>query len=132
MGFRAAPSRSPAVGPMSRRILLTLLASVGLALPASAQTQGDIDLLAQVYGTRPPQSYYALKARQPDAFQFRGAWFRRMPRAAAVGGGAAVPGAPAAVLGPRGSAVQGTFHFPLVIGLFADSPSNPPFTTEAI
>ena|SRR5688572_19994690 len=93
---------------MSRSVLLALLASVGLALQASAQTQGDIDLLAQVYGTRPPQSYYALKARQPDAFQFRGAWFRRMPRGAAVGGGAAAPGAPAAVLGPRGSAVQGT------------------------
>ena len=70
---------------MSPRLLLSLAALGAFAQGAAAQgAQGDIELLGQVYGTRPPAAYYALKARQPDAFQFRSAWMRRV---AWVGGG---------------------------------------------
>jgi M6 family metalloprotease-like protein len=118
---------------MSRSLLLPV-ALLGVFAPvASAQSLGDVDLLAQVHGTRPPPAYYALKARDPAAFQFQRAWTRRTPRGATPAPGAqGTAGAPAAVLGPRGAPVQGTFHFPMVLGLFADSPELPPFVRESI
>jgi M6 family metalloprotease-like protein len=127
---------------MPRSLLFTF---VVLALAReSALAQGgsaDVELLGQVHGTRPPAAYFELKARRPEAFQMRGGWARRSAAVRGArtgrpsGASGAVPGAfdsPAAVLGPRNTAVQGTFHFPLILGLFSDSPAQETFTAERV
>ena len=59
---------------IKREFLLGLLASVGFHAGLSGQ---DIELLGRIHGTRPPQGYYDLMEKDPGAFQFRRALFRR-------------------------------------------------------
>ena len=57
-----------------RVIILGLLFFIGSPAGLFAQ---DIELLGRIHGTRPPQGYFDLQERDPGAFQFRRALFRR-------------------------------------------------------
>src|SRR5688572_6921395 len=125
---------------MSIRFCLSIACASLLA--ASALSAQDVEMLGRIHGTRPPQAYYDLKARDAGAFEFQRAWARRRPgrQPGAIGTGrqalildSATPAgsAPMAALGQRAGSVRGTFRFPLVLGLFSDSPA-PPFAREDI
>src|SRR5690606_30324158 len=104
----------------------------------------DVELLGRFHGTRPPEAYFRERAR-PGAFEFSRGLARRLDRVlelrresgfdllgarpvSAFGRGAPV----LSVLGPRVGVVQGRFRFPVVLGLFADSPASPPFEPEEV
>jgi hypothetical protein len=131
-------------GMHSTRVVFA--ATVGLILTAqSGQAQDDVVELGRIHGTTPPASYYRELARNPRAFQFTRAWMRRNPRLRVTergdepplvelrppaSGPAGAPGAagPAAV-GPR--VVAGPVAFPLLLGVFSDTPP-PEFTRDWI
>jgi M6 family metalloprotease-like protein len=119
--------------------------SLGRALPllflAAAGYQGrvvaqDVELLARIHGTRPPPGYYDVIRRDPTAFSFKRAMIRRGLRIRDLpdrrGGGAALTRtyqtafAEAMQLGPDRAPVSGSFRFPLILGLYSDSPPGPP------
>ncbi|MFH1765904.1 MAG: hypothetical protein ABIF09_17085, partial [Gemmatimonadota bacterium] len=95
-------------------------------------TAQDIELLGKIHGTRPPQGYYDLMELDPGAFQFRRALFRRglglreLPDVRTEGRTlpATFDRAFAQLLAeaPDRAPVTGTFNFPLILGLFSDSP----------
>ena len=120
-----------------RASLLVFLALALTALPFSAPAHGqDVEMLGERFGTQPPPGYWEELARDPNAFQFereglarlrymqqlRGAPFQEL-----IGPG----GERAAFIGPRDVPMVGTFRFPLVLGLFSDSP-EPAFTQERV
>jgi M6 family metalloprotease-like protein len=130
------------MNPIPRRVLF--LAAASLAAPLAGLLPGleaqDVELLARLHGTQPPLGYYEMMARDPGAFQFERALFRRglrmgeRPRVQA-------PGRPLAAAfeeafgqlvaqGPHPAPVAGTFRFPLILGLFADSPDPGPLTSR--
>ena len=83
-----------------------------------------MELLGQIHGTRPPAAYYETRARDPRAFRMErgmGAGRGRPASGARFGASLRVGGAPASIVLGTGR-VQGTFRFPVVLGLFADSP----------
>ncbi len=105
---------------------LVLLAAQG---PLGGQ---DVEMLGRLHGTRPPQGYYDLMARDPGAYQFRRALMRRglglrdLPPVQAGGRTLSPVLTPAlameAALGEERVPVTGSFRFPLLLGLFSDSP----------
>jgi M6 family metalloprotease-like protein len=137
---------------LSRRLVLGAAAlgwAVVAAVPAAGQD--DVAALGAVYGTPVPESHRAFMARNPDAFRFDRALFRRNPRlelvdpgtpgvlpptfraAGADGRGPAPTGwAPLNAIGPRERAVEGTFAFPVILGYFADDASAPSFDRDRI
>jgi M6 family metalloprotease-like protein len=127
-----APKRPAAAG-------VALMACAWLlSVPAPAGAQ-DVELLGEIYGTRPPPAYFQELARDPGAFRFEVEGARRLERlqqARSRGGSfrdmVLLQGVPARSLGPRAEPMVGTFRFPLVMGLFADSPDPPPFDRERI
>lgn len=100
--------------------------------PAGEVAAQDVEILGEQYGTRPPDGYYQELARDPRAFRFeregrerllyiqerRGARFRDVILRY---------GPEARSIGPRDVPMVGAFRFPLVLGLFADSPEVPPY-----
>ncbi len=100
--------------------------------PISVQDR-DVELLGQIYGTRPPDAYFERRARDPGAFQMeRGMVVGRGRFGSGGQGGGALPawGDPSLpALGTR--PVRGAFRFPVILGLFADSPP-PPFATGKV
>jgi len=105
-----------------RGTLVALTALVALAAPAGAQ---DVELLSEIHGTPLPPGYRAWREAHPDAFRFahgRAARMRVLARTMQLRGGA--PSGPLAALGPRDGAVIGTYHIPVVLGLFSDSPDG--------
>ncbi len=103
----------------------------------------DIELLGKIHGTRPPQGYYDLLERDPGAFQFRRALFRRglglreLPDVRTPGRTLPITydRAFAQLLAenPDRAPVTGTFNFPLILGLFSDSdPVLPGFEQGAV
>ena len=94
-----------------------VLAAAG-STPLRAQ---DVEMLGRIYGTRPPDAYFERRAADPDAFEMTHglAAPRRAlgPAALREAGGVA-----ALTLGRR---VAGTFRFPVLLGLFSDSPGPP-------
>ncbi len=114
-------------------VALVLLAS---AAGLSAQ---DVEMLGRRYGTVPPAGYYRELARRPDAFRFtRGraspARMLEASSALAAAGGTAAASArgPAQALGPRGQAVVGTYRIPVLLGLFNDAPTTPPYDRATV
>ncbi len=107
---------------MHRR-LLPLLALIA-ALPHGTAAAQDVEMLAREYGTTPPAGYYAELQRNPDAYRFGRGW---RPEAPADAGRLFRTGnfRGAATLGRREGGVSGTFTFPLILGLFADTPGLP-------
>ncbi len=116
--------------------LVALLAS--LLLPPSGVAQ-DVELLGEIHGTRPPEGYWETLREDPNAFRFshevegldRVRLLRESPRLRSLGGSAPF-GASALAIGPRDGPLEGTFRFPLVLGLFADGPGAPPFPVGVI
>jgi M6 family metalloprotease-like protein len=92
----------------------------------------DVELLGKLHGTRPPQGYYDLMNRDPGAYQFQRALVRRGLRLRELPPIQAEGRALSTVLNPAfaGALAQaeerapmvGTFNFPLILGLFSDSP----------
>ncbi len=114
------------------RALLSVLAALLAGQPAlEAQ---DVELLGKLNGTRPPRGYYERMEQDPGAFRYQRALFRRgleLREAPPIRGGgraAAAPPLPGAGVaeGRRRVAVTGTFNFPLILGLYSDSPTPDP------
>lgn len=109
-----------------------ILGSFSLILLPGAILAQDVELLGRFHGTEPPAGYFQRMARDPGAFRFQRALIRKglglkeLP-AVEVRGRAMAPAfvpalAGAMIEGPQRTAVAGTFHFPVVMGLFSDSP----------
>lgn len=102
-----------------------------LALHGAAKAQ-DVELLGKFHGTTPPDGYFERIARDPGAFQYQRALIRRglnlreAPRIQTRGRALAPAFAPAlagmSTREPRRSPMTGAFRFPLILGLFSDSP----------
>jgi M6 family metalloprotease-like protein len=123
-----------------RVFLLALLWTAGFHPGLRAQ---DVEMLARLHGTQPPRGYYEMMARDPIAFQFERALFRRgmrmgeFPRVQA-------PERPLATAfeeaferlvmqGVQAAPVSGVFRFPLILGLFSDSPEpGPQFSRQMV
>ncbi len=105
----------------------------GAALPAAGQ---DVELLSRHYGTPLPDGYWRTRAAFPRAFEFgtgRAVRLGERLRQLEMVRTEAVRVGPSAVLGARDAVVQGTFHIPLVLGLYSNSPPGAvPFTREGI
>jgi M6 family metalloprotease-like protein len=114
-------------------LLGVLVISTGFG--ATALAGQDIELLGRMHGTRPPAAYYALIARDPTAFQFAHGRALRMRRELQLLARQTISGAPAPLLslGPRNGVVKGTFHIPVILGLFSDSPAGSgPYSRDQI
>ena len=113
-----------------RWLLVTLVTAVCFQ-GVSAQ---DVEMLGRRYGTRPPDGYFRELARDPDAFRFtrgRAARGRVIEALRAPSGAPAGAGGPALAIGPRGPVI-GTYRVPVVLGLFSDSPTTPPYEPAVI
>jgi M6 family metalloprotease-like protein len=118
---------------LRRALVVGLLAGVSFKGGLLAQ---DVELLARIHGTRPPQGYYDVMRRDPGAFQFTRALIRRGLRIRGLPdrrmGGAALASvyeeafADAMDEGPSRAPVSGAFLFPLVLGRFSDGPPPAP------
>src|SRR5688572_7289546 len=84
---------------MKRRILIAALVSYGAALPAQ-----DIEVLSELKGRPLPRAYFERIQRQPDAFELKGGWRRKIATAQATA-----------------SVVEGTLPLVIIPVLFADS-----------
>jgi len=120
-----------------------ILLSVAVAGVQGGLGAQDVELWGKIHGTRPPQGYYDLMERDPSAFQFRRALFRRglglreLPdvRSPGLSVSALFEGtfARLTAAGPVQGPVTGTFNFPLLLGLFSDSdPVLPSFQQGAV
>jgi M6 family metalloprotease-like protein len=111
---------------------LTIAFLFGGAL--SGVSAQDVEMLGERYGTRPPQAYYDARARDPGAFQFtRGrSQDLRIQFEAAPGARSPAPAGPSLTLGPRTGTVEGTYRVPVVLGVYSNSDSTPPFTRDTV
>ena len=105
-----------------------------LLLAATGELRGqDIELLGEVHGTRPPEAYFRQLREDPNAFRFTLEGEERLERLrAGMRARVGVDPGPRPGLGPRDEAVVGTFHFPLVLGLFSDGEGAPRFSRAEI
>ncbi|MEX0843038.1 MAG: M6 family metalloprotease domain-containing protein, partial [Gemmatimonadota bacterium] len=113
-----------------RRLLSSELLLTGLlVIPIGVDGVGaqDVEMLGREYGTTPPVAYFQELAVDSDAFQF-GLEGRERLLHLQQSRGATFPdmvlryGVVARSLGPRDVPMVGRFRFPLVLGLFSDSP----------
>lgn len=124
--------------PVRTLALAAVAWTAGLFVSPGAAGQ-DVELLGHIHGTRPPDEYFQLRER-PGAFEFQRGMARRLDRALQLRQESGFDllgvrpleafgrGAPArAILGPRVGVVQGRFRFPVILGLYSDSPAAPPF-----
>ncbi|MSR22801.1 MAG: M6 family metalloprotease domain-containing protein [Gemmatimonadetes bacterium] len=111
--------------------LAAVIAVVIGAPPIRAQ---DVELLGDIYGTRPPDGYYRQLAGDPESFRFDTEGMARLERLRDALGGTALPDVPgtARVLGPRDQPIVGSFRYPVVLGLFADSPPSGPYSPAQV
>ena len=117
------------------RTLVLLAVGLLVTLPIGMRAQ-DVEMLGERYGTPVPDGYRRMRAGDPGAFEFERAWVARGVGEAMLApymatGAAAIRGAPLP-LGPRDGPVQGTFEIPVVLGLFSNSGSQPPFSRDTI
>ncbi len=119
---RALPGSTLTAGFFSG--MLTLRVLTGLLAPTGLGAQ-DVELLAEHYGTTPPDAYFEEIARDPAAFRPSRGWRARLGLSPDV----LLPGAgalrAATVLGRRAGPVAGTLEVPLLLGLYSDTPSIP-------
>ncbi len=100
-------------------------------LPQAGVSGQDVELLGKLHGTRPPQGYYEMMARDPGAYQYqralirKGLGLREMPPIRAEGRALSTIFSPSfvgALSSPEARApMVGDFKFPLILGLFSDS-----------
>jgi M6 family metalloprotease-like protein len=84
---------------MKRRLLIATLLSYGSVLPAQ-----DIEILSEMKGRPLPRAYFERLQEQPDAFELKDGWRRKLAAAQATA-----------------SAVEGTLPLVIIPALFADS-----------
>jgi M6 family metalloprotease-like protein len=105
-------------------------------VPAEAFAQ-DVEMLGRYYGNEPPAAYYEELARDPRAFRFEREGRERLLHMQQWRG-TRFPdvilryGPAARSIGPRDVPMVGDFHFPLVLGLFADTPGEPEYGPERV
>ena len=109
---------------MRQVLALALGATCAVAGAAGLSAQDlDVEMLGRIYGTRPPDAYFELRQREPQAFQLqRGLAAGRGLPAGGRGVDARLGrpllrrggGAPGLVFPNRG--VRGTFRFPVLPG----------------
>ncbi len=131
IGVSHSPSTKTSMNRILKRALLLGLSSV-LVVQAGLHAQ-DVELLGKHHGTKPPQGYYDRMAQDPGAFQFQRALLRRglglkeLPRVQTRGRALSSVLSPdlvgALAGGAQRAAVAGSFKFPLILGLFSDSPT---------
>jgi M6 family metalloprotease-like protein len=118
---------------MRRTLHLALLGGLALSiLPRCGLEAQDVELWGLLHGTRPPQAYYDLLNRDPGAYQFQRALIRRglglrdLPPVRAEGVALATVLTPdflgSVTAGENRAPMVGWFRFPLILGLFSDSP----------
>ncbi|UCC71142.1 MAG: M6 family metalloprotease domain-containing protein [Gemmatimonadota bacterium] len=119
-------------------ILIPLTAAATTAIVAATAPPGlsaqDVEMRGRLHGTRPPSGYYEVLARDPNAYQLQRAWkeyarrIRERRQALAQAGDYAGLNTHFRGLQPSvaaaqamGTAVSGTFRYPVLLGLFSDS-----------
>jgi M6 family metalloprotease-like protein len=103
------------------------------ALSAVSLGAQDVELLGAMHGARPPDAYYELIARDPTAFRFAHGRSVRMRQRMLRLAQQTISGGASAVIGPEGGIVKGTFHVPVLLGLFSDSPTGDgPYSRDAV
>lgn len=112
----------PTSATRSRPVVAAFAAACCAALGAGPGAAQDVEMLGRHYGTRVPAAYYETLARDPDAFRFSRGRPERVRRRMEAEAAAGRTGA-AMVLGPRDGPVTGTFTVPVLLGLYADSPT---------
>ncbi len=117
----------------SYRSIILIGCAGAISLPGGLQAQTDVELLGRIHGTRPPAAYYETLRRDPNAFQFtRGIWGQARlarQRAERLARPGFEPFRAEQLAGGRVSTSLGTFAFPMVLGLFSDTPTTPfPFS----
>jgi len=116
---------------MSRfnRSIILIGCAGAISLPGGLEAQTDVELLGRMHGTRPPAAYYETLRRDPNAFQFkRGIWGQARllrQRAEMLARPGFEPLRAEQRVGAGVSASQGAFAFPMVLGLFSDTPTTP-------
>ena len=108
---------------MAIRVMATLAVTVGLV--SSGLGAQDVELLAEHYGTIPPDAYFEELSRNPTAYRPARGWRSRLGSSTPTGAPGVAALRAAGVLGPRGGGVVGTFEIPLLLGLYSDTPSIP-------
>ena len=102
----------------------------------------DVELLGETHGTRPPEAYFEQLREDPGSFQFHREGLDRLDHLLRSRGQPGLQevlrpnfqmeGPALGPIGPREGGVEGAFPFPLVLGLFDDSPDEPPYTSDRI
>ena len=105
---------------------VAVVAGTGLTAGSGPAAGQDVELLGQIHGTRPPAEYFERRG-EAGAFEFARPLTRR-----SLGGGRPLLRRALTPLGPRTAAVSGTFVFPVVLGLFSDTPGQGPFAPADI
>ncbi len=102
-----------------------------MALGATAAAAQDVELLGEHFGTRVPNAYHEVMNRDPNAFRF----LRGFRSEGVIAPGSVLPSADlriANIFGESGQPILGTFRFPLILGLYADSPPVAPFPRDQV
>jgi hypothetical protein len=109
-----------------------VLAALLVAASVTTTTAQDVEMLGRRFGTRPPGAYYEAMRRDPSAFEFRRGRSERRLEAPSFGARSFRAGGPELALGPRTGPVEGIYSIPVILGLYSNSPSNPPFAQTEI
>ncbi|MDX1495847.1 MAG: M6 family metalloprotease domain-containing protein, partial [Longimicrobiales bacterium] len=116
---------------MHRPFSLLALIPLFLAVPASQAEAQDVEMLGRRYGTPVPEGYERTRRADPNAFAFqRGFRGGRGLELRSFDGGSG--GGPALSLGPRDEPVVGTYRIPVLLGMYSNSGSTPPFSRATI
>ncbi len=118
---------------MNWRLAVGLALASALSVPSDLGAQ-DVEMRGWVNGVRPPPGYYEVLARDPTAYQFQKVWkeiaqqVRERRQALALAGDFASlnahlrGGQPSrSAAQAAGTAIAGTFRFPVLVGYFSDS-----------
>lgn len=99
--------------------------------PFSGAAGQDVEMLGRRYGTPVPEGYERTRRADPAAFNFeRGLHGGRRLELRSFDSGGSGNG-PALSLGPR-DPVLGTYQIPVLLGLYSNSGTTPPFTQVEI
>jgi M6 family metalloprotease-like protein len=123
---------------LTRRLIPPVLLAALLVVPLGFDEvrAQDVEMLGREYGTTPPEAYFQEIAADPGAFQFGREGRDRLlhmqqSRGASFQDLVLRYGVVARSLGPRDVPMVGTFRFPLVLGLFSESP-EPAYDLERV